>query len=189
MLQRSFLIVCLLGFLFQFSYSQSDSVRISNYKLRKVILASSTSAISVASLVYLNYAWYNEFNTGKFHFFDDNAEWLQMDKIGHFFTTYQTGRLMMEACHGAGFKKRHVLASGGAGLIYMTAVEVMDGYSKGWGFSWGDQLANVFGTSSAILQRAFWNEQRISVKFSYTSSGLAKYNPKLLGENFYTQIL
>ena len=181
--------VSLLGFLTRSSFGQSDSIPFTSYQSRKIILASSTTAISLASLVYLNNAWYNQFNTGKFHFFDDNAEWLQMDKIGHLFTTYQTGRLMMEAYQWAGFRKKHVLVSGGAGFVYMTAIEVLDGFSNGWGFSWGDQVSNALGTSSAILQHAFWNEQRISVKFSYASSGLAKYNPKLLGENFYTQIL
>ena len=35
----------------------------------------------------------------------------------------------------------------------------------------------------------FWNDQRIHLKYSYHSSGLAKYNPELLGENNYKQIL
>jgi hypothetical protein len=65
----------------------------------------------------------------------------------------------------------------------------MDGFSSGWGFSWGDELANGLGTAAAISQQAFWNEQRITFKFSYAQSGLAKYNPSLLGETIYTQVL
>ena|SRR6218665_3713399 len=172
------------------SFSQADSLASPDYKKRRVILISTGSAFGLGSLAYLNKAWYSEYHSGSFHFFNDNAEWLQMDKAGHAFTTYQTGRLMMEAFHWAGYGKTKQLFVGGClGLGYMTAIEVMDGFSSGWGFSWGDQLANVLGTSAAIAQQAFWNEQRIQLKFSYAQSGLAKYNPSLLGENIYTQLL
>ncbi len=160
------------------------------YKRRKIILASSSAVLTSGSLIYLNQAWYQQYNTGKFHFFNDNDEWLQMDKVGHVFTNYQMARLMMGGFKWAGFKKKQQLFIGGTiGLAYMTAVEVMDGFSKGWGFSYGDEIANVLGASLAIGQHAYWNEQRIQLKFSYSQSGLAKYNPELLGESFATQIL
>jgi hypothetical protein len=161
-----------------------------NYPLRKTVLASSAGALTVGSLIYLDQAWYKDYNTGKFHFFNDNKEWLQMDKAGHMFTTYQTGRLMMDAFNWAGFNRRQQLFIGGSsGLAYMTAIEVLDGFSDGWGFSWGDEVADILGASAAISQEAFWHEQRIQIKFSYAQSGLAKYNPELLGKNPYTQIL
>lgn len=174
------------------SYSNSNHF-FSNDTLKnsrkKTILLGSASLITVGSLVYLNNAWYKQYSTGKFHFFNDNDEWLQMDKAGHCFTTYQTGRLMMNAFDWAGFNKQQKLLSGGIGYAYMTAIECFDGFSNGWGFSWGDMAANTLGSSGAILQEAFWNEQRIQIKFSYAQSGIAQYNPELLGENFYTQIL
>lgn len=71
----------------------------------------------------------------------------------------------------------------------MTAIECMDGFSKGWGFSWGDQAADVMGTGLAIAQEAFWQEQRVKIKFSFSPSGLAKYNPNLLGKSLSTQLL
>jgi hypothetical protein len=161
-----------------------------NHRSRKIILAGGTGLITGASLVYLNQAWYQEYNTGKFHFFNDNAEWLQMDKAGHVFSTYQTSRLMMDAFDWAGFRRNQKLFIGGTlGLGYMTAIEIMDGYSEGWGFSWGDMGANVLGTGLAITQEALWKQQRIQLKFSYAQSGIAQYNPDLLGESFYTQIL
>lgn len=171
-----------------FYFSQQDSLP--NYTQRKIVLISTSSALTVGSLFYLNAAWYQEYNTGKFHFFNDNNEWLQMDKCGHSFTTYQTARLMMNAFDYAGFnKKQQLCIGGGIGFAYMSAIECMDGFSNGWGFSWGDMLANTFGTSAAVTQQIFWNEQRIQIKFSYSSSGLAKYSPDLLGKNVYTQVL
>jgi hypothetical protein len=161
-----------------------------NYTLRKTVLAASSGALMAGSLIYLNQAWYKDYNSGKFHFFNDNAEWLQMDKMGHTFTTYQTGRMMMDAFKWAGFNRKQQLFIGGSsGLIYMTAIECMDGFSTGWGFSWGDEAADIIGASAAISQEAFWKRQRIQIKFSYAQSGLAQYNPSLLGKNPYTQIL
>jgi hypothetical protein len=161
-----------------------------NYRLRKILLAASSGVLTAGSLIYLNQAWYKDYNTGKFHFFNDNPEWLQMDKMGHTFTTYQTGRMMMGAFKWSGFnRKQQLFIAGTSGLMYMTVIECMDGFSSGWGFSWGDELANFTGASIAISQEAFWHQQRIQIKFSYAQSGLAQYNPPLLGKNPYTQIL
>jgi hypothetical protein len=177
------------------SFAKSDSLSIKdssniNYKNRKIILASSTAVITTGSLLFLDQVWFKQYNTGKFHFFNDNAEWLQMDKCGHFFTNYQTSRLMMGGFKWAGFNKNQELFIGGAiGLVYMTTIECMDGMSSGWGFSYGDMIANVLGTSLAVSQQAFWNEQRIQFKFSYSESGLAKYNENLLGSNLPTRML
>lgn len=169
---------------------QTDSLERTPYKTRKIVLASTTGVLTVGSLVYLNQAWYSEYHTGKFHFFNDNTEWLQMDKAGHAYTNYQTSRLMMNAFDWAGYSRKQKLIFGGSiGLMYMTVIECMDGFSSGWGYSWGDQLANVFGSGLAIAQEVCWKEQRIQLKFSYAQSGLAQYNPSLLGKNYYSQIL
>ncbi len=174
-------------FCLQSALSQPDSLVL---KRRRIALLSGSSALAAGSLVYLNQAWYSQYNTGRFHFFNDNAEWLQMDKAGHAFTTYQTARLMMGAMEQAGYTRRQQLLFGGlAAYSYMTVIEVFDGFSAGWGFSWGDQLANTLGTSLAVAQAAAWREQRIQIKYSYANSGLAGYNPDLLGNNFYTRIL
>jgi len=172
------------------TFAQTDSLAPVNYKTRKLILASSTAVLTTGSLLYLDQAWFDQYSTGKFHFFNDNKEWLQMDKAGHLYTNYQTSRLMMGAFNWAGFNKKQELFIGGTiGFAYMTAVECMDGFSKGWGFSYGDMIANALGTSAAISQKAFWKEQRIQFKFSYAQSGLAKYNPDLLGKSLSTQLL
>lgn len=183
-----FIVCCLL--LARHLAGQADTSGNVSYKARKAVLLSSTGVLTAGSLLYLNQAWYAGYSSGSFHFFDDNKEWMQMDKAGHFYTTYQTGRLMMDAFRWAGYnRKQQLFIGGGFGFGYMTAIEVMDGFSSGWGFSWGDQLANLLGAAGAISQEAFWREQRISFKFSYAKSGLAKYNPSLLGETAYTQVI
>lgn len=188
MQKRVLFILCLM--MAKITFAQTDSLAPVNYKTRKLILASSTAVLTTGSLLYLDQAWFDQYSTGKFHFFNDNKEWLQMDKAGHLYTNYQTSRLMMGAFNWAGFNKKQELFIGGTiGFAYMTAMECMDGFSKGWGFSYGDMIANALGTSAAISQQAFWKEQRIQFKFSYAQSGLAKYNPDLLGKSLSTQLL
>ena len=113
-----------------------------------------------------------------------------MDKYGHTYSNYQVARLMMGAMDWAGYtKKKQVLIGGLSGFTYMTAIEVMDGYSDGWGFSWGDMAANALGSGLAIGQKLWWNEQRIQLKFSFQRSSYAQYRPELLGKSFATQLL
>jgi hypothetical protein len=168
-------------------FAQTDSTR--SKKCRRIVLVSGSTVLTAGSLVYLNQAWYKQYSTGKFHTFNDNAEWLQMDKAGHSWTNYNLGRLMMDAYDWAGFTKKQKLLSGTIGFAYMTGIEVMDGYSAGWGFSWGDMGANAFGAGLAIGQEALWNEQRVFIKYSYNESGLAKQNPDLLGRTTSEKIL
>lgn len=159
-------------------------------RARKITLGASSLALTGGSLIYLNQAWYQQYSSSGFHFFNDNDEWFQMDKYGHILTTYQTGRLMMGAMTWAGYSRRSQLIVGGmSGLAYMTAIEVMDGYSAGWGFSWGDMGANALGSGLAIGQEALWKQQRIQLKFSFYQSPYAQYRPELLGKSLPTQVL
>ncbi len=166
----------------------SDSLSV--FKKRKTVLVSSHFAISSTSLVYLNQIWYKPYQTSKFHLFNDNAEWLQVDKFGHVYSTYQSSRLLLESMEWAGYKtKQQLLVASLTGIGYMTTIEMMDGFSSGWGFSWGDMTANSFGAGLLLSQKMVWNQQRIQLKFSFQSSQYASYNPKLLGQTFLHQIL
>jgi hypothetical protein len=168
--------------------AQKDSAS-ANYRARRVLVSGSALVLTGSSLAYLGNEWYQPYRTGKFHYFNDNEQWLQMDKAGHIYSAYQCGRLMMEAFDWAGYNKKYTLASGAFGFMYLTAIEVLDGFSAGWGFSWGDETANLSGALLAVSQYAAWNEQRILLKFSYSPSGLARYNPSLLGEDQYAQLI
>lgn len=187
MLLRIRTLCLLLIFVSQLSFA-SDTLSV--LKARKIALGASSLVLTGGSLIYLNQAWYQQYNSSSFHFFNDNDEWFQMDKYGHTFTTYQTGRLMMGAMKWAGYSRRSQLIVGGmSGFAYMSAIEVMDGYSTGWGFSWGDMAANALGSGLAIGQEALWKQQRIQLKFSFYQSPYAQYRTDLLGKSLSTQIL
>lgn len=163
---------------------------IPNYKGRKIFVGASAGVLAAGSIAYLSHVWYSKYNTSKFHDFDDSREWLQMDKIGHTLTTFQMANLMMKTFKWAGYNKKQTLLIGGTiGYGYMAAIEVMDGYSKGWGFSWTDMAANTIGTGLGIAQEALWNEQRVNLKFSVHTTNYAQYNPDLLGDDLGSKIL
>lgn len=158
-------------------------------KARKILFAGGCAAAATGSLIYLNQAWYKPYSSGKFHTFNDNSEWLQMDKAGHAYSNFTIGRLMMQSAEWAGFSASQSELFGYSGLAYMTAVEVMDGFSSGYGFSWGDMSANVAGTLLAVGQHHFWQQPRVLVKFSFHQTSFPQYRPALLGSDLSEQVL
>ncbi len=134
--------------------------------------------------------WYKDAPANSFHHFDDNAEWLQMDKAGHVTTAYYVGLLGIEAMKWTGLSRTKATVAGGVtGLLFLTSVEIFDGFSPKWGFSTGDMLANVTGAGMVISQSLAWNEQRIKLKFSFHQSKYASYRPNLLGKRYAENLI
>ena len=120
------------------------------------------------TLIALSNAWYKNYPQSSFHFFNDNNDWLQMDKAGHVFGAYTAGKMSMELWRWAGLsRKDRIIAGGLSGAIFMTTIEVLDGFSSQWGFSVGDLTANLAGSGLFIAQELAWDEQRVQVKFSF----------------------
>lgn len=164
----------------------SDSLHIQ--KRNAVVLAQ--SSLMGGTLLGLSQAWYKDHDKSSFHLYNDNADWLQMDKVGHAFSGYQLSRASSEALQWSGVsKKQSVLYSSLAGFAFLTTVEVFDGFSAQWGFSYGDVLANFSGVALYAGQELLWDEQRILLKFSFHTTPYASRRPKVLGENLHQQIL
>ena len=145
---------------------------------RNVALVLSTEGVLVGGVMTSLYkSWYSGSETGGFHLYNDNKEWLQMDKAGHANSCYNLDVVGYEALRLAGWDEKHSIIYGGTlGLAIMSVVEVFDGLSANWGFSWGDMTANLLGTGLFMAQQALWHEQRIALKYSYHNSGCPKYN-------------
>ncbi|PWH82122.1 DUF2279 domain-containing protein [Algibacter marinivivus] len=159
-------------------------------KPRRNAVVITEASIGAITLVGLNQLWYADFERSKFHTINDNNEWLQMDKLGHVFTSYQLGKHGAQLLNWSGVSKRDQLLYGATlGFTFLTAVEVLDGYSEEWGFSWGDILANGAGTGLYIGQELLWKEQRIALKYSFHHTKYAKQRPDKLGETHLEQIL
>jgi hypothetical protein len=121
-----------------------------------------------ALLVGLNAEWYAKYPRSGFHFFNDNAEWLQVDKVGHTYSAYTESRANMEAWRWAGLPRKERIWIGGlSGVAYQSIIEVLDGFSSQYGFSPGDFAANIVGSGMFIAQEFAWDDQRIKFKFSF----------------------
>ncbi|RVT77644.1 DUF2279 domain-containing protein [Flavobacterium sufflavum] len=157
---------------------------------RKNTVFISESVVSATALVGLNQLWYADYPRSDFHFINDNQEWLQMDKVGHVFSSYHIGRFGSEMLQWSGVSpKKQLVYGAGLGFAFLTAVEVMDGFSSQWGASAGDVVANATGTALYVSQELLWKEQRITPKFSFHTTRFAKYRPEVLGSSFSEQIL
>ncbi|WP_396166168.1 DUF2279 domain-containing protein [Flavobacterium sp.] len=157
-------------------------------RLTGVVIAEITMASG--ALIGLNQLWYADYAHSNLHSVNDNDEWLQMDKAGHLFSSYHMGAFGANALQWSGCSKKSQLIYGSTvGLAFMTAVEVFDGYSAEWGFSWGDMAANATGTALYVSQELIWNEQRIVPKFSFHTTQYAGLRPNVLGSSLSEQIL
>lgn len=137
-------------------------------KTRLWLVAGSHAAVWAGSYIALNKAWYADYPKQSFHFFNDWSEWNQMDKCGHAWTAYTLGRYSTELWRWAGLKNNTAVWLGGASAVaYQSVIEIQDGFSAEWGFSWGDMMANAIGAGAFVAQELGWKEQRIQIKFSY----------------------
>jgi hypothetical protein len=160
--------------------AQSDSLTVT----------STLGSMYVGSTIALYQVWYKESEQTHFHLFDDSKNWLQMDKVGHFYTNYQTSSLVSQMYQWTGLERKKAMWVGlGTGFAFQTTLEVMDGFSADWGFSVSDVAANAGGALLYGLQEGFWQEQKILPKFSFYPSPYAQYRPNILGKNFSEQLL
>lgn len=189
---KSFICIVLI-FSSLIAYSQKESFfkpaeNVDN--TRKNLVYYTYSIGTPVSFIGLYHLWYKEGGMSGFKFFNDNKDWLQMDKFGHNFSSYLLGEYAYKSLLWAGVNhKRAVIHGGIAGLIYMTGIEIMDGFAKDYGFSYGDMLANIAGTSIFISQELLWQEQRFRLKYSFFPSDYAQYRPEMLGDNIISQSL
>lgn len=160
-----------------------------NKKRQNAVIVTETALASV-TLLGLNQLWYADYPRSKFHFINDNNEWLQMDKVGHMYSSYHLGRFGAEMLNWSGAdQKTQLIYGAGLGFAFLTAVEVLDGYSSEWGASSGDVIANATGTALYVSQELLWKEQRIIPKFSFHTTKYADIRPDALGKSLNEQIL
>ena len=174
--------ICL--FFSQLLFAQNDSLK--NFKIAIGVEA----GIYAGSIYSLNQLWYKDFPRSSFHWHNDNSNWLQMDKLGHSFSSYQLGLLSMDIFRSYGISEKKSIWYGGTyGTVFLTTIEILDGFSKEWGASWGDLLANTFGTSLLVFQEIIWKEQRLQLKYSFLKSKYSDKNPELLGSSLSQQLI
>jgi len=165
---RSLLIVFLLKI--SVLSAQTDTLvlenKINKQRLKGLLITG--GIVYGGTMLGLNELWYKQYSRSPFHFFNDNKEWLQIDKAGHVHSAYFESVWSINSFKWAGLSSRKAaLLGGGVGFLYQSTIELLDGFSEKWGASSGDIISNALGSSLAMAQELAWREQRIYVKYSF----------------------
>jgi len=193
--RRVLCLLLLFSFLIHSVNAQSDfdaflqpSPKFNNARYSGVLIGTSLGYSIAMSVLYKT--WYKKFPKSKFHFFNDNPEWFQMDKLGHAATAYNVGIGYYDLFRWAGQNNQQASYGGAAvAMLFLTSIELFDGFSEGWGFSWGDMTANTAGTALFAVQQLAYGEQKFSLKIGWRKSFYSSYNPGLLGETGSQKLL
>ena len=158
---------------------------------KRVWIASGISAYTqIGSISALYGVWYSQNANSTFHFFNDYGNWGNVDKYGHAYSSYQLSRTSGNLYRWSGMSHRNSAWVGFAlGLSYQTTLEIFDGFSTGYGFSWGDVWFNILGSSLYLGQELTFKEQIFIPKFSYHPTSYAALRPNTLGSNHAERLL
>ena len=142
------------------------------------------------SILALKNVWYKDSWTKDFHLFDDSRQWLGMDKAGHVFTGHLITKNISSFYRWSGVeRKKSLLIGSSVAFGYLASLELLDGFSNKWGFSWSDVGANTIGIAWYTWQELLWKEQRFKLKFSAHLTPYAQYRPNVLGSTYSERLL
>jgi Predicted periplasmic lipoprotein (DUF2279) len=157
-------------------------------RLRRVVIGE--SIVFIATSVGFYYLWYKKFPMNRFHIINDNREWFMIDKAGHATAAYNIAAMHHDLMRWSGVKPSAAIGTSiVTSLAYLSIVEVLDGFSKDWGFSKGDMIANMSGAALFAAQQHWWGGQKVSLRVSARFSPYAKYNPQLLGKGWASRLM
>ncbi|AQG78608.1 DUF2279 domain-containing protein [Spirosoma montaniterrae] len=155
---------------------------------RFIGVVAGTAVFYTVTLLLLRKQWYKK--RVPFHSFNDNREWLQMDKLGHATTAYCMSRGGYELMRWSGVNERASIITGSLlALLFQSTLEVYDGYSEGWGFSKGDMIANVAGMGLFMGQQLGAGQQVVTMRYGFRKTIFPPYRPNLLGKTTGQQML
>ncbi|MBL7839814.1 MAG: DUF2279 domain-containing protein [Cyclobacteriaceae bacterium] len=167
---------------------QTDSLHVNKKRLTKVVVFS--AAAYTGTLIGLSELWYKDSDRQSFRFFNDNAEWKQVDKLGHFYAGFYFSYGTSKALRWSNVQQRKADLIGAAtGFLVLAPIEIFDGFSDAYGASAGDLVANATGSMLFLGQSLLWKEIRIYPKFSFHPTDYADLRPNTLGDSFSSQLL
>jgi Predicted periplasmic lipoprotein (DUF2279) len=141
-------------------------------------------------MVALGYAWYSPQWISSFHFFDDLPEWQQMDKVAHAFWTFQVSAVASRLLRWATIENSGAVKAGAVmGFLFVSGIEIFDGFSVAYGASVYDVAANAVGATAFFLQGHFWKRILVWPKFSFHPTNFAPLRQEVLGNGLLEEIL
>ncbi|MDZ7332921.1 MAG: YfiM family protein [candidate division KSB1 bacterium] len=139
-----------------------------------------SKAALIASVAGFNYWYYKRLKPvwwdgdgAHFHFIND---WyrnyaLEQDKFSHFFAAQFMARQWATICENLGWPTERAYFWGAiCALTTETGTEVLDGFTRRFGFSFPDYLADIGGAFFPYFQQKYPALQHIKMKMSYRAS-------------------
>ena len=165
---------------------QNDSIN--HPRLTTVIV--SAGILYTGAMIGLNSIWYSQYDKQSFRFFNDWPEWKQMDKLGHMYSAFQLSSIGSRALLWSGVQKKKSDLSGAiTSFAIMSSIEILDGFSDGYGASATDLAANAVGSGFFLGQNLLWNEVRIYPKYSFRQTSFAGQRPETLGDGLLEEMI
>jgi hypothetical protein len=168
------------NFLLLFNYlllPQSDTLtQISAPKIIG-ISAATVAGFTYGHLLQEEIWWKGQRTSFHFNWSDDWTYSLGGDKLGHFYFPYLVTNIYTQAFEWSGMnRKQSLYTAASIAFAYQTYIEIRDGFSAQYGFSWGDFTANLLGAAYPILQdkNPFFNN--FNWKISFHPSNRFKQN-------------
>jgi hypothetical protein len=134
------------------------------------------TGITSAGFIYgytMQHAMWWKGEKSPFHF-EWKQDWtyaLGSDKFGHAYFPYLVSNIYCKLFQWSGVNETKSIWLGSAlGMSYQTFIEIRDGFSKEWGFSWGDFTADLLGSSYPVAQYYYPWLRNITLKISYYPS-------------------
>ena len=187
---KKLVLILLFNFLILNLFAQIDSAKAIQNK-RKIVFTSAAT-FYVGLYTSLGVLWYGKEKTSPFHFFNDNKEWMQVDKMGHALSAYELSDAGVKTMLTLKYPKQKAYLLGSlTGVIFQTPIEIFDGFMEDYGASVGDAVANASGSALCYTQYLLWDEIRIQPKFSFKQTNFRDISPRpnLLGSSWTDQWL
>lgn len=144
--------------------------------------------IYLALVFALAKAWYADQMVESFHFFNDLPEWKQLDKFAHALWAFHICAIATRLLKW-GSLDQPIAMGAIIGFLFVSSIEILDGFSAGYGASLFDLAANALGAALFFVQMKIWNRIHIFPKFSFHFTTFAALRPSLLGDGFFQEIL
>ncbi|MCU0448943.1 MAG: YfiM family protein [Bernardetiaceae bacterium] len=156
---------------------------------RRRFLRAGAAVAYGGTLWALGKLWYEQ-PSEEFHWFDDNAQWQQMDKVGHAYSAFQLSRLAQGLAQWAGVPPASALAQAPVwGWAALAPIEWLDGRQPGYGASPGDLLANTLGAVLYFAQARWLPAADLQARFAFWPSTLATARPERLGRHLGERLI
>ncbi|MBK8291123.1 MAG: DUF2279 domain-containing protein [Flammeovirgaceae bacterium] len=157
----------------------ADTVSNVNSQRLKIVVIGSTVAYTGA-MIGLSSVWYSQYDKQDFQFFNDAGEWKQMDKVGHFYSAYQLSSISSNSLQWSGVSKKKSDWIGAlTGFAVISSIEVLDGFSAGYGASVSDLAANALGAGFTWANKLSGSRLESILNFHSTKQSMPHKDLKL----------